>query len=62
MHARAWHVWYVDVEAHLAREVSAEADESGDRGNGRSSAPTHPGRQAVAVDGDGGELWATCKG
>jgi hypothetical protein len=62
MHAHAWHVRYVDDEAHLTREASARDGEPDDRGNRRGSALTHPGRRAVAVCGNSGELWATCEG
>ena len=62
MHAHAWHVRYVDDEAHLTREASAGDGEPDDRGSGRGSALTHPGRRAAIAVADGGEDQATYGG
>ena len=62
MHAHAWHVRYVDDEAHLTREASAGDGEPNDRGSGCGSALTHLGRQAAIAVADGGEDQVTYGG
>uniref|UniRef100_A0A7S2DE99 Uncharacterized protein n=1 Tax=Haptolina brevifila TaxID=156173 RepID=A0A7S2DE99_9EUKA len=46
----------------LTRAASAGGEEPRDGDSGRGSALTHRGLRAVAVSGESGARWATCKG